>query len=573
MDVRITLPAVLTALFLTWKLFQLARNKRLARQTGLPYALSPIHELETLAFFTDVLLRCYCQKHLMRGQGWPNWARFMVKNWHYEDKGRAHREYGAVFLVVSTGGIICYSADADVSLGMVVKRRAFVKMRALMKMLEVFGPNVVSTNGELWRDHIRITLPSFGEQVQNLVWDETTRQTDMLCQSWARSGKIGIKESIYQLTMNTMSLASFGWSVDWTSGQDCIPAGHRMSLVEALTKVISHLPSILLLPRFLLPILPGRTAHIACSEFETYMDELIASESRLLAEGGSGELRRETLLTALLRARRESVAESQSQGSASFSLTDQEIKGNIFIFLLAGYDTTANTMIYTCMVLAIYQDIQDKARQEVDSIYARISGSDHQELSYSKHFHDLRYLLAVMYEVMRVFPTVLPITRETESAQQVAMPAGGHSGENGTKAFLPAGTITVVNITGTHYSETNWPSPHIIEPRRWLSQDPNKFDPLNPPPSHGEEAVSIPGHKKGTFMTFNEGPRACLGRNFARAEFLAFFSRLLRKYRLELDKGVSGAALEWTLRCSSGGSPVTLTPPHDIKLRLVPREK
>lgn len=170
---------------------------------------------------------------------------------------------------------------------------------------------------------------------------------------------------------------------------------------------------------------------------------------------------------------------------------------------------------------------------------------------------------------MRVFPTVLPITRQTKSVQEVTMP--GDSSNNGARAFLPAGTICVVNITGTHFSEANWPSPHIIEPRRWLVQDPNTFDPLNPSSAQRGEALSIPSHKKGTFMTFNEGPRACLGRNFARAEFLAFFSRLLRTYKLELDEGVSGAALEWTLRCRSGGSPVTLTPPQDIKLRLVPR--
>lgn len=203
-------------------------------------------------------------------------------------------------------------------------------------MIEPFGPNVASTDGEYWRPHIRITMPSFGEKVQSLVWDETVRQTDRLCQSWARMGKIEIKESIYSVTMNTMSFASFGWSVDGTPGQDCIPSGHRMSLVEAMSKIISHLPSILLLPRALLPIFPGRTAHHACSEFEKYMDEFIARENRLLAQGSSGELRRETLMTALLRARRDSVDDTQSQEKTGFSLTDQEIKGNIFVFLLAG---------------------------------------------------------------------------------------------------------------------------------------------------------------------------------------------------------------------------------------------
>lgn len=53
-------------------------------------------------------------------------------------------------------------------------------------------------------------------------------------------------------------------------------------------------------------------------------------------------------------------------------------------------------MIYTCVVLALYQDIQNKAQEEVDSIYAQLDGDDGPGLSYSKHFNRFRYLLAVM---------------------------------------------------------------------------------------------------------------------------------------------------------------------------------
>lgn len=203
-------------------------------------------------------------------------------------------------------------------------------------MLEPFGPNVVSTDGEVWRSHIRVTLPSFGEQVQNVVWEETIRQTDMLCQSWLKLGKIGIKESIYQLTMNTMCLASFGWRVDWESGRDGIPSGHRLSLVDAATQVVLHLPQVLLLPRWALRMLPDNTAYVACSEFEKYMDELLSREKLALTKETALESRRANLLTALLRSSRESAEAEKSHTGVSVGLTDPEIQGNIFIFLLAG---------------------------------------------------------------------------------------------------------------------------------------------------------------------------------------------------------------------------------------------
>jgi cytochrome P450 len=69
---------------------------------------------------------------------------------------------------------------------------------------------------------------------------------------------------------------------------------------------------------------------------------------------------------------------------------------------MRGYDTTANTTIYTCVVLAVYTDIQQKARQEVDSVYAKMGGSDDRELSYSKHFHSFHYLVALMVRTFQI---------------------------------------------------------------------------------------------------------------------------------------------------------------------------
>lgn len=68
------------------------------------------------------------------------------------------------------------------------------------EMLEPFGPNVVSTDGDLWRFHIRITLPPLGEAVNKLVWSETTRQADFLAEAWASLGSSNLKNDVYSLT-------------------------------------------------------------------------------------------------------------------------------------------------------------------------------------------------------------------------------------------------------------------------------------------------------------------------------------------------------------------------------------
>lgn len=167
---------------------------------------------------------------------------------------------------------------------------------------------------------------------------------------------------------------------------------------------------------------------------------------------------------------------------------------------------------------------------------------------------------------MRVFPIVIPITRM--ALQNEDLPV------EGTKHTLPAGTLTIVNNTGVHYNDKYWPNPHIIEPRRWLTSNPNTFDPQAPTGKQLDEIQQgkfpLPNHRRGTFMTFNEGPRACLGRRFAQIEFVAFFGRLLRDHRLKLDDGIDPAEVERQVRLRAGGSPVTLVPPVDLRVRLCP---
>lgn len=169
---------------------------------------------------------------------------------------------------------------------------------------------------------------------------------------------------------------------------------------------------------------------------------------------------------------------------------------------------------------------------------------------------------------MRVFPIVLPTVRDTCGPQVLSLKDTTHS--------LPSDTGVIVNNTAIHYDCDNWPNPGMIDPRRWLVHHPNRFDPTSPLSSEhahqiSEGSAKIPGHQRATFLAFGEGPRACLGRSFARTEFVAFYSLLLKRYKLRLGDEVSGVALERMIRLKSGGSPVTLTPPEDVHLDLVER--
>lgn len=305
------------------------------------------------------------------------------------------------------------------------------------ELLELFGPNVVSSEGDLWRLHIRVTLPPFGEEgVQNLVWAETTRQAASLVASWTdNDGKYSgatatnVKADIYLLSLNVMSLAGFGHQSEWKSAENsALPAGHTLSLVESLVGVIAHLPHILLLPLWFLRVLsPWTAAYKSYVEFDRHMNRYIAKEKAQLATGARevggnkvrSELARENLLTAVLRENKDGSANEKiaTVGNRA-TLTDREIKGNVFVFFFAGkhvlyryiktipmiclsdatpgYDTTANTIMFSLNVIAIYSDIQDQVVREIDDIWAQARAEGRSELSYATDFTKFRYLTALM---------------------------------------------------------------------------------------------------------------------------------------------------------------------------------
>lgn len=57
------------------------------------------------------------------------------------------------------------------------------------------------------------------------------------------------------------------------------------------------------------------------------------------------------------------------------TMTEDEIVGQAFVFLLAGYETSSNTLAFTCYLLALHPDCQHKIHKEVDEFFTRhVSG-------------------------------------------------------------------------------------------------------------------------------------------------------------------------------------------------------
>lgn len=57
-------------------------------------------------------------------------------------------------------------------------------------------------------------------------------------------------------------------------------------------------------------------------------------------------------------------------------ITEDEIVGQAFVFLLAGYETSSNTLAFTCYLLAIHPECQYKVQEEIDDFFTRHVSAD-----------------------------------------------------------------------------------------------------------------------------------------------------------------------------------------------------
>jgi cytochrome P450 len=132
------------------------------------------------------------------------------------------------------------------------------------------------------------------------------------------------------------------------------------------------------------------------------MMDMLSEETTLLKQGNTGT---GSLMTSFVRAldtHQKEVANAKSDVSQSPSrgLTVDEILGNIFVINFAGYNTTANTLVFSMLLLAANPEVQEWAAKELQAI---IPNPDEEKWDYSVLFPDLkRYRAVLVYITERI---------------------------------------------------------------------------------------------------------------------------------------------------------------------------
>jgi cytochrome P450 len=408
--------------------------------------------------------------------------------------------------------------DADMAKDVFIdNRRDFVKPLEVYGILNIFGSNIVVSEGEEWKKHRYLCNPAFGEQNLHLVFKKTAENLQKAFNKWDRMGtsngaEIHIFNDMTKLALAVISEAGFNKNFH-LFGEDEKPTGdHKMAFAHAFDIVSDSLLWKLILPSFLLkfPIQKLNRIGTAFDEFDQYILEIINSKRGDVEQSG------DDLLSLLLKANKSE--------EVSKALTDRELIGNTFMFLLAGHETTANTLAFALGLLALHPEIQQKLYEESNNVLTK---PDPVYEDYKK----LQYSLCVFKETLRLFPPVVSVPKKTATDTKI----GGYS--------IPEQTIVQILIYSLHRNPKHWTNPLKFQPERFDSK-------ISPP--------IVPG----SYFPFSGGPRNCIGMYFAQVEATLALSMIINRYSVEVPPGVSEEQL---MKCSYQ---VTLRPANGMKVIL-----
>ncbi|XP_055696558.1 cytochrome P450 6A1-like [Lutzomyia longipalpis] len=181
-------------------------------------------------------------------------------------------------------------------------------------------------------------------------------------------------------------------------------------------------------------------------------------------------------------------------GKMSFN----ELAAQTFVFFVAGFETSSSTMTFALYELALHQDIQDKARKEVNRILEKYNS----QYTYEACM-EMKYIDQIIKETLRMHPIVPNLVRTLTKDYKI--PDRDYVFKKGTFFSIP--------VFGIHRDADIYPEPNKFDPDRFTEEN-------------------IKNRHQFSWLPFGDGPRNCVGMRFGMMQTRVGLATLLSKYRI-----------------------------------------
>lgn len=361
------------------------------------------------------------------------------------------------------------------------------------KRLEEIGiemgmpPGVFGSNGEAWRRQRRMVMAAFDPAHVKRYFPAMQKVAGRLVGRWqaaAREGRaIDLQADLMRYTVDTIAGLAFGAEVNTLESDGDVIQQHLDKIFPALFR------------RLFAPVAYWRLVRLpADRELERSMVEVLEAVDRFVAQArerlDADPARREqpqNMLEAMIVA-----ADAPDSG-----IEPAQVTGNVLTMLLAGEDTTANTLAWMIDLLWRHPPALARAVEEV----RRVAG-DARTITFEQ-LAQLDFVEACAHEAMRLKPVapllVVQADRDTTLGDVV----------------VKKGTVVINLLRRDSVSEQHVPRSAELVPERWLAE--------------GGPAQQASAAKR-IAMPFGAGPRICPGRYLALLEIKLAMAALLGRF-------------------------------------------
>lgn len=376
----------------------------------------------------------------------------------------ARRRLGDVFAMRTPEPqpLVITSLPEDVRSLFTAKPEEAPSLAAESPLRPIVGPDSVLTSlGERHMRQRKLLLPPFhGEAIEHYtaaIAEAAEREID----SWPLGRPFALAPRMQAITLDVIMAGIFGIDGDPARRS---PEGRLRAtikgLVELSTKPIAQVAELMNVRREE----PVGITRLGRALIDRRMDAVIATRR------GEDLGERHDILSLLLQAR----------GEEGEPLTDAEIRDELITLVLAGHETTANSLAWAWERLVRTPEAHERLVEAVRS------GDGAEEIEMT------------ITETMRSRPVVPIVGRRVKLPWQLGEYA------------VPADTPVLVSILLLHHREDLYPEPFEFQPERWQDRKPGTYE----------------------WLPFGGGIRRCLGAALAMAEQRVVLETMARRLDL-----------------------------------------
>ncbi|OBK65731.1 cytochrome P450 [Mycobacterium colombiense] len=339
------------------------------------------------------------------------------------------------------------------------------------ELRRLLGANLFVLPHSEWLPRRRTLQPVFTRQRVRQFGGHMAEAAQIVCAQWRDGAEIDLDAQCRTLTLRALGRSVLGLDLDERS--DAIAEPLRVATSYAVRRALRPLRA----PEWM-PTPARRRARAAAASIRELADEILQA-CRADPE------REAPLVHALIAA---------TDPETGQSLSDNEIRDEMIIFLFAGHDTTATTLTYALWALGRHPDLQQR-------VAAEAAGLPNRQLT-PDDVARLGFTVRVLQEALRLCPPGPTGTRMAMRDVEVA----GYRVKAGT--MLAFGRMAVQTDPGL-WDDT-------------LRFDPDRFSP--------ERAD---GRDRWQYVPFGGGPRSCIGDHFAMLEATLALATIVRRVEIE----------------------------------------